>query len=199
MRTCAACGFENQDEAVNCLKCGKLLNSSLTTHEMVTERNLVVDAFIHEIVDVDIEERGTDFFPAGDQLLVVIEKSTLALFVKSVITIGRKHTQVGINPTIDLTAFGGYQKGVSRRHAEIHLNEGNNLELKDFGSSNGTFLNGTRLTPFQPSKVCHGDRIYFGNIPAVIFFRSVLDKKLSPEVSKIEQFLSHDSLTNKED
>jgi hypothetical protein len=199
MRTCTACGFENQDEAAACLKCGQILRSSLTTHEMVTERNIVVDAFISEIVDIDIEERGTDYFPGGDQLLLVIEKSTLAFYVKGVITIGRKHTQVGINPTVDLTTFGGYHKGVSRRHAEIHLTTNNNLELKDFGSSNGTFLNGTRLTPFQPFKVCHGDRLYFGNIPAVVFFRSVLDKKLSPESSKIEQFLSHDNLTDKND
>lgn len=58
---------------------------------------------------------------------------------------------------------------VSRRHAEIREESGAWL-LRDLGSSNGTFLNGERLTADQPLKP--GDEISFGKFS--ILFERVL-------------------------
>jgi molecular chaperone DnaK (HSP70) len=49
----------------------------------------------------------------------------------------------------------------SRFHAEIHT-AGEELEVVDLGSTNGTFLNGERLPPHQPVKLAAGDEIIFG-------------------------------------
>jgi pSer/pThr/pTyr-binding forkhead associated (FHA) protein len=60
--------------------------------------------------------------------------------------------------------------GVSRRHASLAL-ENNKLNLWDLGSSNGTFINGTRLTPHQPSPLRDGDEVRLGQMVLRLFFQ----------------------------
>ena len=48
---------------------------------------------------------------------------------------------------------------LSRRHARIHLQDGVPV-LEDLGSTNGTFLNGKRIT--EPRRLSAGDRIQIG-------------------------------------
>ena len=64
---------------------------------------------------------------------------------------------------IDLEPHGGAQKGVSRRHAWIVWKTGA-LHLIDNASANGTFLNGTHLTPFEPYKLHDKDTIRLGKL-----------------------------------
>lgn len=58
---------------------------------------------------------------------------------------------------------------VSREHAYVFWDEGDwvnkdkELTITDLGSTNGTFVNGTRLTPGQSQALAQGDRISFGN------------------------------------
>lgn len=54
---------------------------------------------------------------------------------------------------------------VSRRHALIHPQDGQNFWLVDLGSSNGTFLNGKKLQ--QPSQLSSGDIIGIGDTKCV--------------------------------
>ena len=51
---------------------------------------------------------------------------------------------------------------VSRQHAMLYVEE-NLIELKDLGSSNGTYINGLRLAPYQKVRVVPNDRITFGD------------------------------------
>ena len=67
---------------------------------------------------------------------------------------------VGRAPTSDIAIF---DPTISRRHAEIHVEEGG-LQLRDLGSSNGTYHNGTRLGDGQPVRVTSGDTITFGKV-----------------------------------
>jgi adenylate cyclase len=50
---------------------------------------------------------------------------------------------------------------VSRRHAAIQVQQGNEFWLVDFGSRNGTYVNGLRIV--QPTKLRDGDRIRIGS------------------------------------
>jgi len=50
---------------------------------------------------------------------------------------------------------------VSREHAELTVVE-NGLLLRDLGSTNGTYVNGTRI--LQPCTVFHGDLLQFGQV-----------------------------------
>jgi molecular chaperone DnaK (HSP70) len=49
----------------------------------------------------------------------------------------------------------------SRFHAELN-SDGENLAVVDLGSTNGTFINGKRLLPYQPETLAAGDEIIFG-------------------------------------
>lgn len=50
---------------------------------------------------------------------------------------------------------------VSRRHARIGSENGQ-WTVSDLGSRHGTFLNGIRLEPDQPTSICDGDRLRIG-------------------------------------
>jgi putative nucleotidyltransferase with HDIG domain len=55
---------------------------------------------------------------------------------------------------------------VSRRHAELRANNGS-WRVRDLGSTNGTFLNGTRLGPGELPLKLH-DLVRFGNLTIVV-------------------------------
>jgi pSer/pThr/pTyr-binding forkhead associated (FHA) protein len=55
-----------------------------------------------------------------------------------------------------------YDKSVSRKHALIIL-EGDKCYVQDLGSTNGTFLNGVRLSPGVRTQIYDGDSISFGD------------------------------------
>jgi adenylate cyclase len=65
---------------------------------------------------------------------------------------------VGRAPTSDIPIF---DPTISRRHAELHCDQGG-VKVKDLGSSNGTFLNGTRI---ENGAIALGDTITFGKVP----------------------------------
>ncbi|MEX2152797.1 MAG: adenylate/guanylate cyclase domain-containing protein [Gemmatimonadaceae bacterium] len=64
---------------------------------------------------------------------------------------------VGRAPTSDVPVF---DPTISRRHAELVTNE-KGVEVRDLGSSNGTFLNGSRV---ETCTVTVGDTITFGKV-----------------------------------
>src|SRR5262249_25019983 len=52
---------------------------------------------------------------------------------------------------------------VSRRHAKVRMDARGLVTLIDEGSTNGTFVNGSRLEAGRPVAVEEGDRIQFGS------------------------------------
>ena len=59
--------------------------------------------------------------------------------------------------------MGVVRPGVSRRHSRlIFKNDG--WMLEDLGSTNGTYINGVKITPNQPKSVINGDKLRFGKI-----------------------------------
>lgn len=70
--------------------------------------------------------------------------------------IGRRDPDIGEEPDIDLHDFGAVEKGISRRHAAIFWQNGA-LHVADEGSSNGTYLNGERMTAHRAYLMRNGD------------------------------------------
>ncbi|MEW5957771.1 MAG: FHA domain-containing serine/threonine-protein kinase [Chloroflexota bacterium] len=64
-------------------------------------------------------------------------------------------------PNIDLGPLGGSQAGVSRQHARLVYADAQ-WSVEDLDSTNGTFVNETRLSPHQPKPVHHGDILRCG-------------------------------------
>jgi serine/threonine-protein kinase len=69
-------------------------------------------------------------------------------------------------PAVDLTSLGGRFSGVSRRHARL-TRKGGQWLVEDFGSVNGTYVNGTKLPPYIMIPVNKGDILRFGQIEMV--------------------------------
>ena len=65
---------------------------------------------------------------------------------------------VGRAPSSDIPVF---DPTISRRHAEL-VSDDKSVQVKDLGSSNGTFLNGARI---ESATVNVGDTVTFGKVP----------------------------------
>jgi ABC transport system ATP-binding/permease protein len=70
---------------------------------------------------------------------------------------------------------------VSRHHAQIALGNSGYL-LTDVGSSDGTYLNDTRLQPFIPHTLKQGDRVGIGTL-----FQFVFQDQTVPPIQKITE------------
>jgi len=79
------------------------------------------------------------------------------------LVLGRQSKDDKSQLDIDLNEHGGQSKGVSRRHAYIVWKSGA-LHVVDNGSANGTFLNGSHLTPYKPHKLRDKDVIRLGKL-----------------------------------
>lgn len=93
---------------------------------------------------------------------------TTSLAVGEPIMVGRA-TDGDDDIQLDLSPYGAYQGGVSRRHARIVLHEGG-LYIEDIGSTNGTRINGFQLTPNRKYRLREGDEIEFARVRASIKF-----------------------------
>lgn len=79
------------------------------------------------------------------------------------LVIGRQDPGTGFTPDLDLTPYGGYQMGISRRHAVIRVRD-RQLQFTDLGSRNGTYINGNKLPAQRTATLHHGDEIRVGKI-----------------------------------
>lgn len=70
----------------------------------------------------------------------------------------------------DLTPYGALDRGVSRQHARIHVDDGR-LFVTDLGSTNGTYLAGQRLEPHLPTRIGTGDPLLLARLPIQILFK----------------------------
>jgi hypothetical protein len=146
--------------AIYCSKCGaQLVDAHLITHKIKTaEAHLEL-------------ERKTDRLQPPPQvplqswisLHIIDSGQILPLADRTEFTLGRSAEGQPIVPDVDLTAYNAYANGVSRLHAAIKL-VNNRIVVVDLGSSNGTYLNGTRLSPYMETPVSHGDLIYLGKL-----------------------------------
>jgi pSer/pThr/pTyr-binding forkhead associated (FHA) protein len=77
--------------------------------------------------------------------------------------VGRLDSAHGIFPELDMTVDGGLEEGVSRRHARIYTRD-STCFVEDLDSTNGSFLNGERITPYLPYAFHDGDELTFGSL-----------------------------------
>ena len=79
------------------------------------------------------------------------------------VLIGRQDSHRGFFPDLDLNNDGGYDSGVSRRHARISLID-ETAFVEDLESANGTFINDQRLKPRTPSRLQASDELRLGSL-----------------------------------
>jgi pSer/pThr/pTyr-binding forkhead associated (FHA) protein len=79
------------------------------------------------------------------------------------VLIGRQDSARGFFPDLDLNNDGGYDSGVSRKHARISVN-GEVAYVEDLESANGTFINDQRLQPRSPHRLKASDELRLGSL-----------------------------------
>lgn len=89
----------------------------------------------------------------------------LGLEIYDDVIVGR--TLAGSSPDLDLEEYGAEEKGVSRQHAVLRPSK-SSLYLIDLYSTNGTFVNGSKLSPSVAQKLASKDIISFGRLHFVV-------------------------------
>lgn len=82
--------------------------------------------------------------------------------------LGRAEGTQAILPDIDLNRFGAHEKGVSRLHCHLKF-QNDQMVVVDLGSANGTYINGTRLSPDHPVLVSENDTLTLGSLKVQVF------------------------------
>jgi hypothetical protein len=178
---CPTCGHRNRPGILLCENCGTNLatgrQSGVGTRDLMREQEKgegQLDAEAQQAVDT----AGGANFTEEMVLRIEIEGGSTPMLVypKQEIIMGRRDPNTGGMPDVDLTAYAGYRMGVSRRHAAIRLQD-KQLHVSDLGSSNGTFLNGTRLNAHRPYQLKDGDEVRLGQMILRLYFQSNKDRK----------------------
>jgi hypothetical protein len=166
MKTCPYCAHVNREGVFFCEECGHPFVGS--TEKLATTQLVQPD-------QVGYDGRmtwGTARFDHDSSVVIRVRDDTNSIILTPAdeIVIGRADAKDDGNPDLDLAPFGAAEQGVSRRHAAMRRGE-DTLTLVDFGSTNGTYLNGQRLIPNQPRVLRDGDEIRVARLVFHIFFK----------------------------
>ena len=159
MINCPNCRHEELNGTVYCSNCGaQLIDAHLSTHKIQTaERNIVEreNQLVSPPKSAQSQSKITLSLVDTGQILPLADRSEF--------TLGRSAEGQPIIPDVDLSPFEAYANGVSRLHSAIKIID-TNVVIVDLGSSNGTYVNGARLSPYAETPVSHGDLIYLGKL-----------------------------------
>jgi hypothetical protein len=171
MVTCPTCLYaENSDSAMICIKCGAELPD---TRASIIRRPLATEILSPENVLTDdlARRRYADKLQRTDMAIYVgnAEQPVLVNLTREVLLgrFGAASPDAGM-PTLDLVSFGAMENGVSRKHALLRR-LGADVVVLDLESTNGTWLNGVRLTPNQPVMLRSGDKVLLARLMLQIF------------------------------
>ncbi|MEO8611878.1 MAG: FHA domain-containing protein [Chloroflexota bacterium] len=112
--------------------------------------------------------------------LVVLGQEQPILLKGGEKTVLGRYSPGEIPPSVDLTPYSANLLGVSRKHATLSRTETGYL-LEDLDSTNGTWLNESKLLTNKPTTVQSGDLIRLGQLGLYVYFDMGHDDK-NPEV-----------------
>lgn len=165
MQRCTHCSAQQLDGAIFCSECGANLLTNASRRETTASLNRASDPsgppVVEELSPLVVDAPATA--APAISLVVINSGRRIALEAAADLLVGRKDNQRGIYPDVDLGLDGGYDAGVSRRHAIIAAGAGV-FTVEDLGSANGTFINGRRLAPETPTPIRHGDELKIGTL-----------------------------------
>jgi pSer/pThr/pTyr-binding forkhead associated (FHA) protein len=99
--------------------------------------------------------------PSTHRLVSDNGETVFHLSMGSETSIGRRDPVTGIDPDVDLTSLDTH-RSTSRAHARIYHRGRKFFLREEIGTSNGTFLNETKLQTGVPVELVDGDRVRFG-------------------------------------
>lgn len=163
MQRCSHCNAQQLDGAIFCSECGASLVGAPARRE--TTASLSQRGVEPPLRPEEPAPMVVNAPQGGPSVALVVLNSGRRIVLEATeeLLVGRKDNQRGIYPDVDLGLDGGYDAGVSRRHAIISP-QGAGFVIEDLASANGTFVNGQRLQPQSPTPIHHGDELKFGTL-----------------------------------
>jgi hypothetical protein len=158
---CHSCHSQNIRGTIFCLNCG----ISLLQHD----RSRDTTGLGAKPAARSVQERALRVEPPEPSserrfsATVLNSGRRLDLPLSTPLLIGRQDAARGHYPEIDLNHDGGYDSGVSRRHARIALVDAATY-VEDLDSANGSFLNDQRLEPRTSYRLQPGDELRLGSL-----------------------------------
>jgi hypothetical protein len=160
-RKCPNCDYINEQSSGECARCGVSI-TGVTTCAVAEESLIDILQPLIQPSPLNVDE--VMFLVAGckDPITVKIPPD------QTEIVLGRR-AEGEIPPQLDLTDYGIAIGAVSRRHAALQFS-GNQVSLEDLGSTNGTWINESRLTVGVPHPIRTGDLIRLGQQFVFVYF-----------------------------
>ena len=157
MQLCANCGFDNREGLVFCERCGVALSAVSVSTKKLNEPD-------------DTYSAGGGVLSQDNIVLLHFDgyDDPLAVQIDSSIILGRSAGEG--STSLNLEAFKASDHGVSRQHAAL-IRDGNQLFIRDLGSTNYTYLNGERLAQERDYSLRDGDTLQLGRLGVKIFFK----------------------------
>ncbi len=161
MIICPNCGNKELTGALFCKECG-------TQFSTLRDPTVIIPASLGDHLHRSNADDSEQIVPptpddARLSLYLVETGEVIPLEGLSEFTLGRSSEDQPILPDVDLAPYHAYEYGVSRLHASIKIEQPSAL-LIDFGSANGTQLNGQKLLPDKPYPITHGDIFTLGKM-----------------------------------
>lgn len=166
MIICPTCHVENLPGALFCSECGAQLVTSdyRTTHAFKRTPSDTLDATkLQAEPTTETRTPSRDTIDVSISLHLVDSGQIMHLAGRNEFTFGRVTEGQPILPDVDLSPYEAYSQGVSRLHASLKV-AGLRVVIMDLGSSNGTRVNGQKITPHVDYPLSHGDIITLGKL-----------------------------------
>lgn len=148
-------------------------DSDLVQKTTVLSRNnpILKRALSHQQSGDDGEDEGEELGEKREVLLLIRGMGERVVMREGVTyKLGRYDLGAQSPDEVDLIPYGAMDRGVSRIHATMHIEDGV-LYITDNGSTNGTYLGGKQLDPHEPTAVKKGDELLLGRLAVQIMFR----------------------------
>jgi hypothetical protein len=173
MEVCPKCGFENAPDTLSCAKCGTAFTSVVVSEDDPTiSTGKIRNDILRELTPIRLgfSKHVGKLGPDSVAFYIGDVPEPLIVDVPSEAILGRYTLSSLTQPRIDLSAFASYMSGVSRLHVAIRRNSNKELEIQDLGSTNGTWINDERLTPYQFQHLKSGDALKLGCLNIRLYF-----------------------------
>ena len=164
MITCPRCSKEFDEAEALCPHCGTYNEHQLSGSQTVKLDRNMLNNMLESISEIQATLRS------DDTLILEFGQSRRELSLRSKIILGRDMSALGGADLVDLEHFVGHKAGISRRHAEMVCTANGDVIVTDLASSNGTFINGEKLTPLRHYSLQHGDEVKFGTLRMQLAF-----------------------------
>ena len=163
MIMCRTCQHQEVEGALFCSECG-------TPLQVMTTQNVYTNGMGGKTFEPPPPQRDVLLEPDSMVFQVLDGGQLIPLTERKEHTIGRVSEGQIIMPDIDLTSHRAYEYGVSRLHAVLKKKDGKVI-IMDLGSSNGTYVDGTRLKPESEHTLSNGNILSFGKLKIQFLLR----------------------------